>query len=40
VDAGLVDGVDGGVGVGVGGEQSSFGSGVEFGGLREETDAI
>src|SRR5579859_6772036 len=40
VDAGRVDGLDGGVGVGVGGQQGALGGGEEIGGLGEETDAV
>src|SRR5579864_8761263 len=40
VDAGGVDGFDGGVGVGVGGQQGTLGGGEEIRGLGEEADAV
>ena len=40
MDAGGVDGFDGGVGVRVGSKKGALGGGEEFGGLGEEADAI
>ncbi len=40
MDAGGVDGFDGGVGVGVGGKQGALGGGEDVCGLGEETDTV